>query len=86
MAKEVKQVSEESGGLFHKDNYVLVIVGVVIIIIGFLLMMGGESPDPNHFSMDDVYSARRITWAPLTILIGLGIEAYAIMRKPKNKA
>lgn len=60
------------------------LIGVVILIIGFLLMAGGGSDDPNVFNPDEVYSPRRITIAPIVILIGLGIEIYAIFRQPKN--
>lgn len=74
--------ASESGGLFSKDNYKFMIAGVVLIVIGFLLMMGGTS-NPEGFDASEVYSFRRITLAPIVILLGLGVEAYAIMRKPK---
>ena len=68
--------------LFDKNNYMWMIAGVVLIILGFILMAGGKSPDPNQFNYDEIYSARRITIAPILILIGFGIEVYAIMKKP----
>jgi hypothetical protein len=82
MAKETKQGEQQS--LFGKTNYQLMLAGVVLIVIGFLLMMGGNSSDPNRFSPEEVYSFRRITLAPIVILLGLAVEAYAIMRKPKQ--
>jgi len=53
-------------------------LGIVFMIIGYLLMQGGGSEDPNVFN-DEIFSARRITWAPLMLIIGLVIEVYAIM-------
>lgn len=70
--------------LFDKTNYLWMIGGVVLVIIGFFLMTGGKSDDPTKFNYDEIYSARRITVAPLLILIGFAIELYAIMRKPAN--
>lgn len=49
-------------------------------------MVGGKSPDPKVFNENEIYSFRRITLAPIVVLLGLGIEAYAIMRKPKVNA
>ncbi len=71
--------------LFDKSNYMWMIGGVVLIILGFILMSGGKSPDPNEFLYDEIYSFRRITLAPLLILIGFAVEAYAIMKKPSEQ-
>jgi len=69
--------------MFGKENYVWMLAGVVIIAIGFILMAGGKSPDPNVFNEEEVYSTTRITIAPLLIIAGLIIEIVAIFRKPK---
>jgi hypothetical protein len=61
------------------------IIGAVVMIIGYLLMSGGGSNDPNVFNPSEVYSARRITVAPILILIGLAIEVYALFREPKKR-
>ena len=71
--------------LFDKQNYLLMIVGVMFIIAGFLLMAGGASEDPHVFDEGEVYSFRRITLAPIVVIIGFIIEIVAIMRKPKDK-
>lgn len=71
--------------LFDKNNYMWMIGGVVLILIGFLLMSGGKSPDPHKFNYEEIYSARRITIAPILILIGFAIEVYAIMKKPAEQ-
>jgi hypothetical protein len=61
----------------------LMLLGVGVIAIGMLLMVGGRSKDPNIFNYDEVYSTLRISVAPVLIIIGLGIEIYAIFKKPK---
>ena len=69
--------------LFHKDNYMLMLAGLIVLAIGFLLMAGGKSPDPAKFDDNVIYSARRITVAPAVIMLGFIIEIFAIMKKPK---
>ena len=69
--------------LFDESNYKFVIIGVLFIIVGFLLMLGGGSDDPNVFS-EEIYSFRRIRLAPAFILIGFGIQVYAILKSPKK--
>ena len=70
--------------LFDKENYMWMIGGIILILVGFLLMSGGKSPDPHQFNYDEIYSFRRITLAPIVVLLGFGIEIYAIMKKPKE--
>lgn len=60
------------------------LIGAAILVLGFLLMAGGGNPDPNVFNASEVYSARRITVAPIVILIGIVVEIYAIFRQPKK--
>ena len=69
--------------LFGKQNLLWMLIGVIIIILGFFLMAGGKSEDPNVFNENEVYSTTRITIAPLLIVAGLIIEIYAIMKKDK---
>ena len=71
------------GFVFGRTNYQLLIAGVVVIFIGFFLMMGGGSKDPNVFN-PEIFSARRITIAPIVVTIGFIIEVFAILYKPKN--
>ncbi len=70
--------------IFNKENYMWMAIGAAVIILGFLLMIGGKSADPNVFNKDEVYSFRRITLAPILIIAGLVMEIYAIMKKPKD--
>jgi len=69
---------------FGRDNYLWVIIGLAFLLIGFLLMIGGGSDDPDVFN-DAIFNFRRLTLAPILVLIGFGIQIYAIMKKPKNK-
>lgn len=71
--------------LFDKQNYYLMFIGLIIIVIGFMLMSGGRSSDPNVYSQE-IFSFRRITLAPIVVLLGFALEVYAIMKKPKAKA
>jgi len=67
--------------LFDKRNYMWMGIGLLLILIGFALMSGGKSADPHQFNYAEIYSFRRITLAPIVILIGFAVEAYAIMLK-----
>ena len=69
--------------LFSKENYKWMVIGLVVMAIGFFLMAGGKNSDPNVFNDKDVYSTTRITIAPILIIAGLIIEIFAIMKKPK---
>ena len=69
--------------LFSKKNYVLMLIGIAVIALGFILMAGGGSDDPTVFN-EEIYNFRRIRLAPTLVLIGLAIEIYAIMAKPKK--
>lgn len=82
--KETKKPSAPAASLFTKDNYTWMIAGIILVAIGIILMAGGKSDDPNVFKENEVYSVRRITIAPILILLGLGVEVYAIFKKPKN--
>ncbi len=82
MAKQNKD--KDSGEfLFSKRNYIIMTVGVVVILIGFILMAGGGSDNPEIFN-EDIYNFRRIRLAPTLVLIGLAIEIYAIMANPEK--
>lgn len=67
---------------FDKTNYLLMAIGFLVVILGFILMAGGKAENPAEFS-DKIFSTRRIVIAPIVILIGFGIEVYAIMKKSK---
>ena len=75
MKKEKKKL------LFGKRNYQLMILGLGFITLGFSLMSGGGSDDPNVLN-DENYNFRRIRLAPFLVVFGFVIEAYAIMKNP----
>ena len=80
MSKEARK----PGFAFGKENYRILIIGVVIVVIGYLLMIGGGSDDPNKFNADEIFSTRRITVAPIVILAGFVVVLFGIMRKSKD--
>lgn len=67
--------------IFQKKNYLFMCIGLACITIGFILMSGGGTDDPNVFN-PEIFSFRRIRLAPTLVLIGLGIEVYAILLNP----
>lgn len=77
-----KNQTEAQGFVFEKRGYIILLSGILLIIIGFMLMSGGGSEDPNVFN-PEIFSFRRITLAPLVVMLGFAVEVYAIMRKPK---
>jgi hypothetical protein len=72
------------GTFFEKGNMLWMLIGLGVMLVGFLLMAGGGSNDPNVFNTSQVYGTTRITIAPIIILAGLVIEILAIFRQPKN--
>ena len=68
--------------LFGKRNYKFMLIGIFFIALGFILMSGGGSEDPNIFN-EEIYSFRRIRHAPMLVIIGFIIEVYAILTKPE---
>lgn len=76
--------TQDTGFALGKQNFYLLAIGFAIIILGFLLMSGGGTEDPNVFNADELFSFRRITLAPIVILFGFIFEIYAIMKKPKE--
>lgn len=78
-----KDTTQESELLFGKKNYIIMIIGLVIITLGFILMSGGGSDNPEVFN-EEIYNWRRIRLAPTLVILGLGIEIYAILTNPKK--
>jgi hypothetical protein len=81
MAK--KETKNSIDFAFGKENYMWMLIGLGCIFLGFILMAGGGSEDPNVWD-PDIFSARRITVAPLLIMAGFVIEVYAIIKKSKD--
>lgn len=70
--------------IFDKTNYLIMIAGVIVILVGFALMYVPKNTDPNVFPADKIYSFRAITLAPIVVMIGFGIEIFAILKRPKE--
>lgn len=68
-----------------KDNMRFILIGLAINILGFILMIGGGSDDPAKFDGDELFSATRITVAPILVVIGYAVIFYGIMKKPSKK-
>jgi len=83
--RKKKHELHRSTFIFGKKNYKFMLIGLGVIALGFLLMAGGGSNDPNVFN-PDIYSWRRIRLAPALVLIGFGIEVYAILLNPNSAA
>ena len=67
--------------VLKKKNYVFIITGCLIVILGFVLMAGGGSEDPNVFNKEELFSFRRITLAPFLVMLGYGVVLFGIMKK-----
>lgn len=70
--------------LFRKLNFILMGIGAVLLLIGYIALSGGASEDPSQFS-EAIFDTRRLVVAPILILIGLVTEIFAIMWHPRNK-
>lgn len=82
--KEINNTEEsKSGFVLEKKNYLVLAGGFALIVLGFILMSGGKSDDPNVFN-PELFSFRRITLAPILILLGFATEIFAIVWRPKK--
>lgn len=79
-----KGPEKKAGFAIPVSSYKMILIGFGIVLVGFMLMMGGGSNSPDEFNYD-IFSFRRITLAPIIVLGGFGFIFWAIMRKPKNK-
>lgn len=77
----LQKETKKSLDIFGKSNYIWMLVGALLITAGMLLMTGGKSTDPNVFNASEVYSFRRITLAPIVMIIGFLVEIYALFKK-----
>jgi len=83
--KRKEEKKTEPYFIFEKKNYQVMLIGLGVIALGFILMSGGGSDDPEVFS-EAIYSWRRIRLAPMLVLLGFGIEVYAILLNPGKKS
>jgi uncharacterized membrane protein len=76
--------NQQSNFVFGKKNYTAIIIGFAIVLIGFVMMSGGKSENPEEFYPEEIFSDRRITYAPITVLVGFIIIGVGIMIKPAD--
>jgi len=81
--KEKQKEQKKNKFIFERKNYIFMIIGLVVIAIGFILMSGGGSDNPEVFN-PDIFSPRRIRLAPAIVVIGFAIEVYAILLNPEK--
>ena len=79
----MKETDQKPEFLFDQVNYKFLLIGIAVIALGFILMMGGGSENPEVFNEDALFSFTRIRIAPTTVLIGFGITIYSIFKKSK---
>ena len=83
MGEQKRKLESKSEFIFERKNYKFMFIGLICIVLGFILMSGGGSDDPTIFN-EDIFNFRRIRLAPTLILIGFGIQIYAILLNPKK--
>lgn len=83
---KTENTKQESGDrdvfVFGKENYKYLFIGLALIVLGFILMIGGGSDSPDEFN-EGIFNFQRLTLAPILILAGFGVEIYAIMKRNK---
>ena len=77
-----KKSSEPEKKSFGPKNYRLLFIGLGLLFLGFILMIGGGSDNPQEFNYE-VFNFRRLTLAPLLVIAGFAVEIFAIMTKPQ---
>ncbi|MDP4865513.1 MAG: DUF3098 domain-containing protein [Crocinitomicaceae bacterium] len=70
---------------FQPENYKILLIGLAINVLGFILMIGGAATEANDFDSNELFSARRITIAPILIVLGYIVILYAIMKRKSTK-
>lgn len=80
----MKENVEGTGFAVPKRNVMYILAGFAVMLVGYLLMAGGGSDDPNVFN-EAMFSFRRIVLAPVVIIAGIVVEIWAIMHVGKSK-
>ena len=74
-------MEEKKNMVLKRKNYIFIILGCLVVLLGFILMSGGGSDDPNVFNEEELFSFRRITLAPFLVILGYGVVLFGIMKK-----
>lgn len=83
MRKKIQKLNDNPKFPLGPENYKLMAIGFGIIVIGFILLAGGDSDDPEVFN-PAIFNFRRVTLAPMVLLFGFGFQIYAIMKRSKS--
>lgn len=76
---------QQEGMVFGWDNYKWMLIGVALLVVGFVLMWGGGSDNPEVFNYEKIFAWRRIGLAPMVVLLGFGVVGYGIMHRFGDK-
>ncbi len=76
---------QQEGMVFGWDNYKWMLAGVALLVVGFVLMWGGGSSNPEVFNYEEIFAWRRIGLAPMIVLLGFGVVGYGIMHRFGDK-
>ena len=74
-------MEEKTKMVLGRKNYMFIIIGCLVVLLGFILMSGGGSQDPNVFNEEELFSFRRITLAPFLVMSGYCFVLFGIMKK-----
>lgn len=85
MGEKKRKDASKSNFIFGKRNYKWLFIGLAFVAVGFIMMSGGSSDDPNVFD-ESIFHWRRIRLAPTLVLIGFGIQVYAILLNPDKES
>jgi uncharacterized membrane protein len=80
---DTKRSGKKEGFAFGRLNYILLLAGILTVALGYMLMTGGGTDDPNVFQPEELFSTQRITVAPIVIVLGFIIILVGIMKKPR---
>lgn len=83
MGEKKRKESTKPEFIFQKENYKFMFIGLGLIALGFILMAGGASGDPEVYNPEK-FNFRRIRLAPFLVLVGFGIQIYAILKNPSK--
>lgn len=83
-SKNIVENTPAKGFAFEKINYIWMLIGLALLALGYILLIGGGANSPDEFNYS-LFNAQRLVVAPILMVLGLGVEVYAILLKPKQK-
>ncbi|NSW45901.1 MAG: DUF3098 domain-containing protein [Bacteroidales bacterium] len=77
-------MGNENYSVFGKMNVLIIVLGLLLIVFGFIAMSGGGTHDPNVFAGDTLFDFRRLSLSTILILLGFAFEIVGILYRPKK--